>query len=124
MHSCADCSAAVPEGAAHCPSCGMPVGSAATTICDIPLPASRTASEQRKPLFSTGTVLASRYQIVTHLGHGGMGEVYRADDLKLNQSVALKFLPPAQASNAAALARLHQEVRLARQISHPAVCRV
>jgi serine/threonine-protein kinase len=53
-----------------------------------------------------------------------MGEVYRADDLKLGQAVALKFLPPSLAHNESALARFHREVRVARQVSHPNVCRV
>jgi serine/threonine-protein kinase len=57
-------------------------------------------------------------------GRGGMGEVYRAEDLKLSQTVALKFLPAAIAQDGAALARLHREVRVARQVSHPNVCRV
>ena len=58
------------------------------------------------------------------LGRGGMGEVYRADDLEVGQEVALKFLPSAVAGDEIALARLRNEVRLARQISHPNVCRV
>jgi serine/threonine-protein kinase len=53
-----------------------------------------------------------------------MGEVYRADDLKLEQPVALKFLPPALEGDADRLERLYGEVRMARQVSHPAVCRV
>lgn len=53
-----------------------------------------------------------------------MGEVYRANDLTLDQPVALKFLPAAMASNGAMLARFHAEVRIARQVSHPNVCRV
>ncbi len=63
--------------------------------------------------------VAGRYRTIALLGHGGMGEVYRADDLKLGHSVALKFLPSSLQSDAAALARLHAEVRNARQVSHP-----
>ncbi|MGE5177791.1 MAG: serine/threonine-protein kinase [Bacteroidota bacterium] len=73
--------------------------------------------------FEPGTRLGSRYRVVGLLGRGGMGEVYRADDLELNHSVALKFLPERVARNPADLARLRQEVRVARQIAHPNVCR-
>jgi serine/threonine-protein kinase len=71
-----------------------------------------------------GTVLAGRYRIVGLLGRGGMGEVYRADDLKLEQPVALKFLPHGLDEDGERLARFYREVRVARQVSHPAVCRV
>ena len=74
--------------------------------------------------FVPGTILAERYRIVGLLGKGGMGEVYRADDLKLSQPVALKFLPDSYLSDGAALARFHREVRVARQVSHRNVCRV
>ncbi len=74
--------------------------------------------------FPPGTTLAGRYRIVNLLGRGGMGEVYRADDLKLEQPVALKFLPEALSTDGAALARFYREVRIARQISHRNVCRV
>ena len=74
--------------------------------------------------FVPGTILAERYRIVGLLGKGGMGEVYRADDLKLAQPVALKFLPDHLLSDGAALARFHREVRVARQVSHRNVCRV
>jgi hypothetical protein len=74
--------------------------------------------------FIPGTVLEDRYRIVAMAGHGGMGEVYRAEDLKLSQTVALKFLPESIAQDSAALARFHREVRVARQVSHRNVCRV
>jgi serine/threonine protein kinase len=74
--------------------------------------------------FLPGTVFGERYRIIELLGRGGMGEVYRADDLDLGQAVALKFLPASVAQDEIALARLRSEVRLARQISHPNVCRV
>lgn len=74
--------------------------------------------------FVAGTMLSERYRIITLLGRGGMGEVYKAEDLKLEQTVALKFLPESLSADGAALARLYREVRTARQISHRNVCRV
>ncbi len=74
--------------------------------------------------FSPGTLLANRYRIVSALGKGGMGEVYRADDLSLGQPVALKFLPPAFAFDPARLEGFRKEVAAARCVSHPNVCRV
>lgn len=68
-------------------------------------------------------MVAGRYRIMAMLGKGGMGEVYRAEDLNLAQEVALKFLPEASATEDA-LERFRNEVRIARQISHPNVCRV
>jgi serine/threonine-protein kinase len=69
-------------------------------------------------------MLASRYRIAGLLGRGGMGEVYRATDLTLGQAVALKFLPESLARDDRALARFYNEVRIARQVTHPNVCRV
>ena len=64
--------------------------------------------------FAPGAVLASRYRIVGLLGRGGMGEVYRADDLTLGQPVALKFLPIDVDRDPKSLERLMAEVRTAR----------
>ena len=77
-----------------------------------------------KSRFAPGALLAGRYRVVGQLGKGGMGEVYRADDLKLGQSVALKFLTPQLSHDKAMLARFLGEVRTARQVTHPNVCRV
>ena len=74
--------------------------------------------------FPPGTILGERFRIVGPLGKGGMGEVYRADDLKLAQSVALKFLPENLTQDPERLELLYNEVRLARSVSHPNVCRV
>ncbi|MEQ1833861.1 MAG: serine/threonine-protein kinase [Candidatus Eisenbacteria bacterium] len=92
-------------------------GKAATT----PPPSSPSSEHGR---FEPGTRLGTRYRIVALLGRGGMGEVYRADDLELGQSVALKFLPPGVAADPRELTRFRGEVRIARQIAHPNVCRV
>src|SRR5215472_12891889 len=74
--------------------------------------------------FTPGAILAERYRIIGLIGRGGMGEVYRADDLKLGQPVALKFLPQSLSSDTPLLDRFFAEVRTARQVSHPNVCRV
>ncbi|MCO6509833.1 MAG: serine/threonine protein kinase [Aridibacter famidurans] len=74
--------------------------------------------------FVAGHVLAERYRIVGLIGRGGMGEVYKAEDLKLEQTVALKFLPEDLSRDEEALKRFVGEVRSARQVSHPNVCRV
>ena len=87
-------------------------------------PRSLTSDSIDDARFIPGDVLSQRYRIVGLLGRGGMGEVYRADDLKLKQPVALKFLPASLSANGATLARFYKEVSVARQISHRHVCRV
>ena len=89
-------------------------------------PVGRLISSDSIPVggFTPGMVLADRYRIIGLLGRGGMGEVYRADDLKLGQPVALKFLPKALADDPVRRERFYAEVRIARQVSHPNICRV
>jgi serine/threonine-protein kinase len=67
-------------------------------------------------------MLAGRYRVVAPLGRGGMGEVYRADDTKLGQPVALKFVRGTLSPELRE--RLYAEVRIGRQVSHPNVCRL
>ena len=74
--------------------------------------------------FAPGTVIASRYRIAALIGEGGMGRVFRADDLLLGIQVALKFLPESLKTDPDRLGRFYGEVRIAREISHPNVCRV
>src|ERR1035438_9689079 len=135
MLECGTCRAVVPDHNRFCPACGASVAdSAATssstapmappgalTIAAMPVLHSGYTEEGR---FLPGTLLAGRYRIVALLGKGGMGEVYRATDLKLQQQVALKFLPESTASRPGALIRFHNEVRIARQLAHPNLCRV
>jgi hypothetical protein len=87
-------------------------------------PSASAGSDPGTGRFPPGTILDERYRIVALAGRGGMGEVYRADDLRLGQPVALKFLPEALSRDAARLALLYNEVRAARQVSHPNICRV
>jgi hypothetical protein len=88
------------------------------------LPRITSTSSADEGRFIAGTLLGGRYRIIGLLGRGGMGEVYRATDLTLGQSVALKFLPREAAGNDRLLERFAGEVRVARQVSHPNVCRV
>jgi len=124
---CSSCGADVAENGRFCSACGGTVDpdTFATVAMSTPVsgsnPKSKTGDESR---FLPGALLAARYRIVALLGRGGMGEVYRADDLTLSQQVALKFLPEAVAGNPDALARFRNEVRVARQVSHPNVCRM
>jgi predicted Ser/Thr protein kinase len=96
----------------------------ATSAETVAIPRSSSSSIADEGRFVPGTLLGGRYRIIALLGRGGMGEVYRATDLTLAQSVALKFLPEEAARDQRLLERFHGEVRVARQVSHPNVCRV
>jgi len=100
-------------------ACGRSAGSSAPR-------AGRKAGgrDRRDGRLTPGTILLDRYRIRDRLGAGAMGEVYLAEDLTLDQDVALKFLPPELEQDPARQQRFLQEVRLARQVSHPNVCRV
>src|SRR5262245_36499001 len=128
MISCPVCSERAADGSRYCPKCGgvLQPGSVDPTRTSYP-----RDEHQRSPStpfdegrFLPGTVVANRYRIYGLLGRGGMGEVYRADDLKLGQVVALKFLPRDIETDGARRARFLNEVKIARQISHANVCRV
>jgi hypothetical protein len=139
--ACPSCAAPIAETSRFCPSCGTsldisdsPTGTAPRGASPSPASSRRGSSTPTSAAglvssassdrFAPGTVLGGRYRILGLLGRGGMGEVYRADDLKLGQPVALKFLPTELEAETGRLERLFGEVRMARQVSHPAVCRV
>jgi Protein kinase domain len=132
LTGCPACSLEVPEGSRFCPGCGaaLPVRAAEPTgpyqpADDAPpRPRPPPAHPAGQPRFVTGQLLAGRYRVVALLGQGGMGEVFRADDLALGQPVALKFLPEHLADDPDRLQRFRKEVALARRVSHPNCCRV
>jgi serine/threonine protein kinase len=152
MAKCVACGTELSEDVRFCSSCGTPVSNsddmatidfaAASATVTSPLPprppSSRGSSSRSSSLrpsssaeyqlsegrFLPGRLVAGRYRVIALLGKGGMGEVYRADDLTLGQAVALKFLPDEAARDEGLLERFRNEVRIARRVSHPNVCRV
>ena len=70
-----------------------------------------------------GTKLA-HYEITSHLGSGGMGDVYQATDSKLGRSVAIKFLPDAFASDAERLSRFRREAQVLASLNHPNIAQI
>jgi hypothetical protein len=142
MSACAVCGTELQGNMRFCSACGSPVGSDDLATLDFAPSSSAprsarpaSASSSRPPSsspgyalnegrFLPGRLLASRYRIIALLGKGGMGEVYRADDLTLGQPVALKFLPEEATREESLLERFRNEVRMARRVSHPNVCRV
>ena len=107
-----------PTGESAPPATGRSFGEQSTRDAAGPV------HRQSRARFAPGTVIAGRYRILGPLGRGGMGEVYRADDLQLDQPVALKFLLRGHADDPAWLDRFHNEVRLARKVTHANVNRV
>ena len=139
MATCPSCSTEVSASNAFCHACGARVAVSPVVGSESALTRTNMSGADLRPAdrgpfpardsehrgrFLPGTIVANRYRVVALLGRGGMGEVYRADDLKLDQPVALKFLPRSLVRDGARLERIHNEVRVARQISHPNVCRV
>ena len=154
MPYCSFCGTEVAVDVRFCASCGKPVSISkptrtpdematidyeATATSPLPPPPrtpsgawsrsnSRTSSSVdfliSEGRFLPGRLIAGRYRIIALLGKGGMGEVYRADDLTLGQAVAMKFLPEEATSHEGMLERFKNEVRIARRVSHPNVCRV
>ena len=147
MAKCGSCGGEVSSNAKFCPHCGKSVAGQKVGGNESLVPTYYESSPPKKSgsvagssfhsgssigrssdsagyRFPPGTILGERFRIVGPLGRGGMGEVYRADDLKLAQSVALKFLPENVTEDQRRLDLLYNEVRLARSVSHPSVCRV
>jgi serine/threonine-protein kinase len=120
---CQECGTAL-ESPAASPTRTIQAGDASAAPARMTRFSSSSSDSVDHGRFVPGTLLQDRYRILGLLGRGGMGEVYRADDVRLGQPVALKFLPAHLAHDASRLARFHGEVRLARQVSHPNVCRV
>src|SRR6187455_2216090 len=118
---CPACGTTNPASQKFCGTCGaaLPTSDSETAISPTPVQAPLDRGH-----FVPGQMVGDRYRMVALLGRGGMGEVYRAEDLKLGQPVALKFLPRDVEGDADRLQRFLGEVRHALRVTHPNVCRV
>ena len=114
---CPACHTENTEDSRFCSRCATPMGLAiagqsfATRTLATPL-----------PVISKGTLVAGKYKIIDEVGAGGMGVVYKAEDLKLKRSVALKFLPPHLMDAPELKERFLIEAQAAAALSHPNIC--
>jgi putative nucleotidyltransferase with HDIG domain len=105
-----------PFPAMTCPACGTRNAAHAETCAN--------CGETLAPVLTVGSIVASRYEILSILGTGGMGTVYKAQDRVLDERVALKVLKPEYAKNPDMARRFQSEIKLARKVTHKNVCRI
>src|SRR5450432_4062594 len=82
------------------------------------------ATNQTEIRFAPGEVLAGRFRITSFIAAGGMGEVYEAEDQELKETLAIKTIRSEILEQSNSLERFKREVRLARKVTHPNICRV
>ena len=112
---CPKCNAENPDTKQFCGDCGT----------QLPLPEKITVTETieaPKEELTRGSILADRYEIIEELGKGGMGRVYRVEDKKLKQEVALKLGKPEISSDKKTIERFRNELKTVRMIAHKNVC--
>ena len=84
-----------------------------------------TKTIQTTPIeLKTGTIFAGRFEVIEELGKGGMGKVYKVLDKEVNEKIALKLLKPEIATEEKTIERFRNELKFARKIGHPNVCRM
>jgi len=116
---CPKCQSENTDTAAFCSDCGTRIRPGN----DVKVEVTRTLVKHKEKLFA-GSTFAGRYQIIEELGKGGMGQVYRALDKKLNEEVALKLIEPEIASDKKIIERFKNELKLARKVGHRSVARM
>ncbi len=117
---CPRCKAEIPSKSQYCSKCGQAVSDAAATLT-IPGPLETRLKEEL--YFAPGASFGPRYRIIEEIGRGGMGRVYKAEDVELGTVVALKMIRPEYSSSRTMIAHFKKETLLARSVSHENVVR-
>jgi serine/threonine protein kinase len=115
---CPKCSSDNADSASFCSDCGTQLGFPKG------IPDVTKTLVTSTPQFKPGTLLAERYEIISELGKGGMGEVYLAEDTNLKRQVAVKALPQPFALDKEMLARFEREARLLASLNHPNIATI
>ena len=116
---CPKCHFKNPDDSAYCGNCATRLMEP-KDISGLPTKTLDTPPEK----LTRGTTFAGRYEIIEDLGEGGMGKVYRVEDKKINEEVALKFLRPQIAADRKTIERFRNELKFARRIAHRNVCKM
>jgi len=111
---CPKCDTDNPSDSKYCKECAAPLPSREVSVTET----LETPTEE----LTRGTIFASRYEIIEELGKGGMGKVYRVEDKKIKEEVALKLIKPEIASDKKTIERFRSELKIARKIRHKNVC--
>ena len=116
---CPKCDFDNPADTRFCGSCGTKLPPAEKASA----PLTKTLETPMREL-KTGSIFASRYEVIEELGKGGMGKVYKVLDKEVNEKIALKLLNPDIAADEKTIDRFRNELKFARKIGHRNVCRM
>jgi len=116
---CPECETENPADSKFCKECATPLSTSEESKVSV----TKTLETPQEEL-TRGTTLAGRYEVLEELGRGGMGNVYRVVDKKINEEVALKLLKPEIAADRKTLERFSNELKLARKVVHKNVGRM